>query len=81
MVTLAEKESEEEKATAPTPKRLSDVRSSHSVRNPRLALLTLKTMLETDAMYRCIYVQYWLSTLLSNWLHPIQTTYHFVVRI
>ena len=51
MVTLADKESEEEKATAPTPKRLSDVRSSHSMRNPRLAPLTLKTMPETDSFY------------------------------
>ena len=50
MVTLAEEEREEEE-TAPTPKRLSDMRSSQTVRNPRLALLTLKMMPETRALY------------------------------
>ena len=52
MVTLAEKEK-----TAPTPKRLSDMRSSQAVRNPRLALLTLKMMPETDAMYVSLFLR------------------------
>ena len=47
----AAREEREEEETAPTPKRLSDMRSSQTVRNPRLALLTLKMMPETRALY------------------------------